>query len=1132
MIEFSDEDILDAVSHSAFGKARAYVRQHRVLEIARRADGTIESKVRGTERKPYKQRIRLAPEAGGHTSIDGTCSCPIGYNCKHVAAALLALIDEPGVASPTEDELPSPAGSAPPPTLSSEIAFWLQVLDKARHADSEDYPPDIRQRLFYILRRTETIRGGIPALAVGSVSVRLRKDGTSSEKASRFNPESARQPFPAAFLRPSDRWILARLAQMPQAYSASNSSWHERTLGGESGLEILRRIINTGRARWDSITGLAVIEGPTLSGRIVWRTADEGSQRPDIIADDGSAVFRLAPASYVKLETGVTGMLDLACPPLLAQALMSAPAIAPSSAALVRAEVAKRVPGRDEFLPALLGPPEALRAPPIPHLKLFTGLLPDSYGYWHNREQARKQTSMARLSFRYGPAVIAPHEPELRPIVHHDGRLYLIERNRRAEEKAKRRLRALKLVRVDETFFWQTPEHSQDLMSPAGAHRNYWLDFIHCDVPALKTEGWSIEIAEDFQLRLAPLQNALTAELKPGSGIDWFELDLGTMLDGKRIDLIPTLIDLLNLPEERAKTADEGKFLYLPLPDGRYLPIPAARIVPIADALRALFHAGALEQKATGFGFSSLAAADLAHLEESTTAAGLVWHGAEALREMGRRLRDTGAMPAATLPGSFLARLRPYQAHGLDWLQFLRACGFGAVLADDMGLGKTVQALAHLTIEKECGRADRPSLIVCPTSLVANWRIEAERFAPSLSVLALHGSERKRRFGEIAAHDVVITTYPLLARDCEVLGAQPWHVVVLDEAQMIKNPDALTAQFARRFEARQRLCLTGTPLENHLGELWSLFTFIAPGFLGDKKSFNRRFRVAIEKEGDAERRALLARRVRPFLLRRTKAQVVLDLPPKTEIVESVELGPAQRAIYESIRLAMHARVREAIASNGIGRSQIVVLDALLKLRQACCDPRLLKLKTAETVQAGSAKLERLMEMVPALIAEGRKILLFSQFTSMLALIEQRLETAGLEYVLLTGDTEDRATPVRRFQSGAVPLFLVSLKAGGTGLNLTAADTVILYDPWWNPAVEDQAMSRAHRIGQGKPVFVHKLIALGTIEEKMEALKERKRQLIRGILDDSPGAGFVLSEADIEELLGEPTGNAAFEHRLA
>jgi SNF2 family DNA or RNA helicase len=355
--------------------------------------------------------------------------------------------------------------------------------------------------------------------------------------------------------------------------------------------------------------------------------------------------------------------------------------------------------------------------------------------------------------------------------------------------------------------------------------------------------------------------------------------------------------------------------------------------------------------------------------------------------------------------------------------------------------------------------------------------------------------------------------------------------VVLDEAQMIKNPDALTAQFARRFEARQRLCLTGTPLENHLGELWSLFTFIAPGFLGDKKSFNHRFRVAIEKQGNAERRALLARRVRPFLLRRTKQEVLLDLPPKTEIAESVELGPAQRAIYESIRLAMHARVREAIASSGIGRSQIVILDALLKLRQACCDPRLLKLST-NTAKAGSAKLERLMEMVPALVAEGRGILLFSQFTSMLALIEDALKMAGLEYVLLTGDTGDRATPVRRFQSGAVPLFLVSLKAGGTGLNLTAADTVILYDPWWNPAVEDQAMSRAHRIGQAKPVFVHKLIALGTIEEKMEALKARKRELIRGILDDSPGAGFVLSEADIEELLGDASGNAAFERRLA
>jgi len=347
--------------------------------------------------------------------------------------------------------------------------------------------------------------------------------------------------------------------------------------------------------------------------------------------------------------------------------------------------------------------------------------------------------------------------------------------------------------------------------------------------------------------------------------------------------------------------------------------------------------------------------------------------------------------------------------------------------------------------------------------------------------------------------------------------AQEWHIAILDEAQNIKNPAADTSKLVRGLQARQRLCLTGTPLENHLGELWSLFDFIAPGFLGDRRSFQGRYRTPIEKGGDLERQALLARRIRPFLLRRTKDEVAADLPPKTEIPEAVELAADQRAIYESIRLTMHDRVRAAIAERGLARSGIVILDALLKLRQACCDPRLLKLPSVKRAQAGSAKFERLMELLPELLDEGRSILLFSQFTEMLGLIELGLKGAGIPYVLLTGDTRDRATPIRRFQSGEVSLFLISLKAGGTGLNLTAADTVIHYDPWWNPAVEDQATDRAHRIGQDKAVFVHKLSTLGTIEEKMEILKSRKRDLAAGILDTERGTPLTLTEADVEDL---------------
>jgi SNF2 family DNA or RNA helicase len=481
-------------------------------------------------------------------------------------------------------------------------------------------------------------------------------------------------------------------------------------------------------------------------------------------------------------------------------------------------------------------------------------------------------------------------------------------------------------------------------------------------------------------------------------------------------------------------------------------------------------------------------------------------------------LRDAGgAIPPVTVPKSFKGKLRPYQAQGVAWLQFLSSAGLGGVLADDMGLGKTVQTLVHLLIEQAAGRLDRPALIVCPTSLIPNWTAEAKRFAPGLRVLALHGPSRRERFGEIADHDLVLSTYPLLTRDHEVLTAQDWRAVILDEAQTIKNPNAEATRQALRLRADQRLCLSGTPLQNHLGELWSLFDFLSPGFLGSAGTFRRRYRTPIEKHGDEERQTLLVRRVRPFLLRRTKDEVANELPPKTEITEQVELGAAQRAIYEGIRVSMHARVQAAIAERGLARSGIVILDALLKLRQACCDPRLLKLKVAQEAKAGSAKLDRLMELLDVLLGEGRRVLLFSQFTSMLALIEARLAQAKIDYVILTGDTIDRATPVRRFQAGEVPVFLISLKAGGVGLNLTEADTVIHYDPWWNPAVEDQATDRAHRIGQTKKVFVHRLVATGTIEEKMEVLKVRKRALVASVLSATQGGALKLTQDDVEAL---------------
>jgi len=433
-----------------------------------------------------------------------------------------------------------------------------------------------------------------------------------------------------------------------------------------------------------------------------------------------------------------------------------------------------------------------------------------------------------------------------------------------------------------------------------------------------------------------------------------------------------------------------------------------------------------------------------------------------------------------------------------------------------MGLGKTVQTLALLAERHLAEPSDRPSLLVAPTSLLSTWRREAERFAPALKLLILHGADRHRRFAEIDGHHLVVTTYPLLHRDHERLAAHPWELVVLDEAQAVKNPASGGAKHIRTLKGRMRLALTGTPMENNLDELWALFDWLVPGLLGDRKAFRTRFRNTIEKHGDRGAQARLNDLVRPFVLRRTKDAVLAELPAKTEITEWVRLGNRQRTLYETIRAAMDQRVRAAIAAKGLAASRITILDALLKLRQVCCDPALLPAdEGAEAVE--SAKRARLVEMLDELVAEGRRVLVFSQFTRMLDLIETDLRAHGWDFARLTGETKDRESVVAGFQKGDVPIFLISLKAGGVGLTLTAADTVILYDPWWNPAVERQAMDRAHRIGQTKPVFVHKLVVEGAVEAAIAEL-QAKKQALADALFEGPGDGpLALTEDDLAAL---------------
>ena len=455
-------------------------------------------------------------------------------------------------------------------------------------------------------------------------------------------------------------------------------------------------------------------------------------------------------------------------------------------------------------------------------------------------------------------------------------------------------------------------------------------------------------------------------------------------------------------------------------------------------------------------------------------------------------------------PGPLHDLLRPYQIEGAGWLLSLAQKNDGGLLADEMGLGKTVQALAMM--ESLPG----PHMVVCPSSLVWNWCREAAKFVPGLKVLAIEGTGRGELLGKISSSDIVITSYALLRRDIERYKGSRFSTVLLDEAQHIKNPDSQNAKAACALQADSRFILTGTPLENSLRDLWSLFDFLLPGYLGTRKDFQERYEKPL-LEGD--RGALwdrLNRRVRPWMLRRKKADLLPELPDKIEQVVEVELTQEQKAVYTQLQIAARAEV-DAMKESG-GAARMRVLTALLRLRQACCDLRLL----GREAPGSSAKLDALLELVGEAVDGGHRVLVFSQFTAMLDLIAPALDEAGFAWCRLDGSTRDRAAAVEKFQSDpAIPVFLISLKAGGTGLNLTAADTVVHFDPWWNPAVEAQATDRAHRIGQTNVVTSIKLIARDTVEHRVIAMQEKKRALISGLLDAENPA---LNSADWEELL--------------
>jgi len=1125
-----------------------YVSQHVLnIEIVKSGAGWILlGLVQGSKREAYDVSIELALTPQGQVAQwDSLCECPVGAQCKHGVALMLKAAQQGlrlmsgnaavAVAAPSlsaeQIEAERQAALAREQQAArlkaeSHLLSWLRDLDptSAASPQSEGVPKtgQARSRLehYVYLLSVVMVGGGSSQLLLEAAVCKRKANGDwAKPRLVRYAPYPGQEVYDNA--SNADHEVLQLIVSMPKgahSYYTYSSGISCRPVG-RAGQLVLEQAASTGHLyvkEAQDRPGPAVSWGPARTLEWIWQeTRTARSDEPNWhlrakVVDGPAHICHNDPLLYLDATKGECGLL-------------LAPGLSPARlAVLFRAPplTAQAMQGHQLALLQALGtipPPPVLQA-----LRTLAGIVPQARLHllpMPPDEVPDKGLMQATVRFDYaghrgwwegaGTTVVLEN-PQERLLLHRD-----VE----SERLALLRLTSLGLSAVGAGVYG----------FPANQSQQTWVRWADADFAVLREAGFHLTLDDALQgwvTRADALQVQMLAEgsedadAEPGATSPWFDLSLGIEIEGRRHNILPWLPELIaqagaSATDPHTGLPDLPPFIYLRAADRKgFIRLPTDALRPWMAALLEL-----VGDRHYDFSGDSLR---LSRLDALRTGAalgeGAVWDGADTLRRMVQQLGGAAALPEVPVPSSVQATLRPYQQQGLDWLQFLRAHGLAGILADDMGLGKTLQTLVHIQVEKDAGRLTRPALIIAPVSLMGNWQREAARFCPQLRSLVIHGKDRHGVTHSIDQHDLVIAPYSLLQRDRERWLQVPWHLVVLDEAQNIKNASTHAAQVVGELQTHHRVCLSGTPMENHLGEIWSLFHFLMPGFLGSQKRFGELFRAPIEKLGNQDRLAQLRSRITPFMLRRTKALVAGELPPKVETVMQVELSGAQADLYETIRLGMEKTVREALGAKGLAKSQITILDALLKLRQVCCDPRLVPLAAAKKVKV-SAKLDQLMEMLPEMLAEGRRILVFSQFTSMLTLIEAELEKRKMRWVKLTGQSQKRDALIEQFTGGQVPLFLISLKAGGVGLNLPQADTVIHYDPWWNPAVENQATDRAHRIGQTQSVWVLKLVAQGTIEERILALQERKAALADSVYSGAAGRKQPLfTESDLAELL--------------
>lgn len=944
----------------------------------------------------------------------------------------------------------------------SEADLWLERLEKSLEPE-----PVKKSILIYRISPSES-KG---KLQLVFYRARLLKEGGYG-KQKRIEFHQLRASFRQRdFLTDNDREIL-------ELFGALESKVERNAhIEGELGALLLERMVKSGNCYWHGNRNRALTWGEPLSTSLLYKEEKRDQFRLTFDLGKQYEVLVTTPSSYVDTKNHVVGRLkaeDIGekLLPLLLQAPL-----------LNRDELEYFAINAIEMLPSL---------PLSDALEIKALSVAPTAKITLSASSGRHRLS---LRFVYGDHELNGCTLQKNKIVK-EGEAYLkIIRDPAYEKRVEAQLEKAGFLADEECTF--LPE------TGVKTAIEIWREFIQEHLPLLEENGYVVEVDKSFLFRFEKGGDiTLNVEEKQG----WFDVGMEVDFREGKLDVLSLVsaffeqhIDIENLPDTIALEVEENHFVTL----------DAEQFRPILKTLVALYKGERVEQL-------HISPYEVHLLPNTGHSVKIGGRGEKAITKLKKELESFDGIEKVAHSSGLKATLRGYQQEGLNWFGFLERFGFGGILADDMGLGKTLQTLAFLQRLKEQSKLTQPVLIVAPTSLLGNWKNEAKKFTPDLSLEVHHGLKRNKKIHLGFESDIVITTYALLSRDLALFEQMTFSYFILDEAQNIKNPKSKVHSAAKKINASNAVALTGTPMENHLGELWAIFDVVMPGFLSDYTTFKQFYQTPIEQEHSGERQESLREKLAPFMLRRTKEKVATELPPKTIMTRSVVFEGDQAKLYEGIRISMEKKVREVIAEKGLGRSHITILDALLKLRQVCCDPRLVPLAEAQKVKH-SAKLEMLLELVEELLEEGRRILIFSQFTSMLSIIEEALTQRNIPLSKLTGITQNRDKVIERFTSGEAHVFLISLKAGGVGLNLTQADTVIHYDPWWNPATEDQATDRAYRIGQEKPVFVYKLIIEESVEEKILTLQEQKKQLSNSLFSEEEEGVAALDAESLLEL---------------